>query len=105
MRRINSIQDRLYFLVYRLTELLGRKLHAGLNHGGILLGCEVGIFIFIIQNPALALGYDLVAEFLCGQFVSPFSKRAFSKLLDVSFMHQGYSPAAILQRELDRHSH
>ena len=105
MSGINRVNNRLHFFVNRLTEIFRSKFHARLNQCRVRLDGKVGIFVFVIQNPALALGHDLIAEFFGGQLISPLAKRSLGKLLDISLVYQGHTLAPALQGKLDRHAH
>ena len=59
----------------------------------------------VVDDPALALGDDLVAELLRGQLVSPLAECAFGELLDVALVHEGHRLAIVGQRVLDGHAH
>ena len=71
---------------------------------GILRDGQIRILVFVVENPALALGDDLVAEFFGGEFVSPLAERAFGELLDVAFVHERDGLASVLERVLDGHA-
>src|ERR1700687_1674815 len=105
MRGINRFQNVLDFLVDRLPEVFRGKLHARFDERSILLNRNVGVFILVAQNPALALGHHLVAKLLGRQLVNPLAERSLGKFLDISLVHQGHTLAAARQGELDRHPH
>src|SRR5215472_3342519 len=104
MRGIDRIQHVFHFFLYRLTERRRSELHPGFDHLGILRNAEVGIFIFIIDDPALAFGHNLVAEFFGRDLVSPLAEGAFSEFLNVALVYQGDGLAAGLERVLNRHA-
>ena len=64
-----------------------------------------GILVFVAEDPALAFGDDLVAEFLDGDFVSPLAEGALGEFLDVALVHQRDALEAIGNRVLDGHAH
>ena len=66
---------------------------------------KIRILIFVVDDPALALGDHLVAKFFRGQFVSPLAECAFGKFLDVALVHQGHALAAGFERMTNRHAH
>ena len=45
-----------HFFVESLPEVIGRKFQAGFNQVGILLDGQAGIFVLVVDDPALALG-------------------------------------------------
>ena len=81
-----AVDHALHFLVESIAEILRRKLHARLNHLGIVFDGKAGIAVEVVDDPALAFGDDLVAEFLRRQLVSPLAECAFSELLDVALV-------------------
>src|ERR1041385_1893114 len=105
MRLADGVEHLLHFRLNFLPEANGRKLHSRLDHRGVLLHAKVGILVFVVQDPALAFGYDLVAELIASHFIAPFAKSAFSKFLDVALMHQSHRAAFVVHRVLDRHAH
>ena len=105
MRGINTVEDLLHFFFHRLPERRRSELHAGLNHLRILRHGQIGILIFVIDDPTFALSDNLVAEFLGGNVVSPLAEGALGKLLDVALVHQRDRFAAGLESMLDRHAH
>ena len=102
---IDRVHDVFDFLVDGLPEVFRGKFHAGLDQRGILFDRKVLVFVFVVQDPALALGHHLVAKFFCGQFISPLAECAFGKFLDVSLVHQGHALAPTLEGKLDGHAH
>ena len=64
-------------------------LQARLDHRGVLLDGELRIAVAIVDDPALALGDDFIAEFVPRQFVAPVAERAFGELHDVALVHRG----------------
>src|SRR5438270_5258544 len=101
---VDGIEDIFHFLVNRIAEFRRAELQARLDQVCILLDCNIGILVLVVENPALALGNDLVAKFLRGQFVAPLAKSALGELLDVALVNQGYTLAAVLERELNGHA-
>ena len=63
------------------------------------------IFVAVAEDPALALGDDLVAEFFHRQFVAPVAERALGKLLDVALVHDGHDALLVIERVLNRAAH
>jgi len=55
----------------RPGEFGWREFHAGLDEFSILRDGEIGILVFVVDDPALALGDDFVAELGGGEIVSP----------------------------------
>ncbi len=53
----------------------------------ILFYREPGMAVEIVDDPALALGHDLVAKFLRRQFIAPLAEGAFRELLDIALVH------------------
>ncbi len=88
----------------RLAELRRRELQARLDHLGVFFDGKPGIPVEIVDDPALALGDDLVAELLRRQFVSPLAECAFGELLDVALVNDRHGLAIVLQGVLDRHA-
>ena len=88
------VEDFFHFLLDSLAKCRWSELHAGLDQFGVLRDGEIWILVFVVEDPALALGDDLVAKFFGGEFVSPLAEGAFGKLLNVSFVNQGDAFAA-----------
>src|SRR3984885_11603205 len=104
VRGVNAIEDFTHFLLDSLAKRRRSEFHARLNQFRILSHRQVRMLVFVVENPALALGHNLVAKFFGGQLVSPFAERALGKLLDVSLMHQGHALAIGRKRVLNRHA-
>jgi hypothetical protein len=79
------------------------KLKAGLDEVRVLFNREIRILVFIVDDPALTLGHDLVAEFLRSEFVSPLAERAFGELLDVAFVDERDRFVLMFESVLDGH--
>src|SRR5208282_3678143 len=85
---VDGVEAGFYFFVDALTEIVGRELQAGFDQIRILFDGQVGILVFVVDDPAFTLGDYFVAE-LCGrQIVSPLAERAFGELLDVAFVDE-----------------
>ena len=105
MGGVDGIETVFYFFVDSLAEVLRRELHAGLDELGVLLDGEIRIPVFVVDDPALAFGNHLVAEFFGGEFVSPFAEGAFGEFLDIAFVDEGDGLAFVFERVLDGHAH
>src|ERR1019366_7262667 len=105
VRGVDGIETVFYFFVDGRAEIVGRELEAGLDEVRILLDGETGILVFVVEDPALALGDDLGPKFLGGDFVSPLSERAFGELLDVAFVDESDRLVLVFESVLDRHAH
>ena len=73
-----------------------------LDHFSDLLVGEFLVLVFVIENPAFALGDNLLAEFGDCKVVSPIAERAFREFLDVAFVDEGDDRAMIFNGVLDR---
>src|ERR1017187_1684074 len=104
MRRINRVEHLLHFFFDCLAEGGRSKLHPRFDRFGILRDRQARIVVFVTDNPALAFGDDLVAEFFGGDFVSPLAECTLSKLLDVALVHQRDAFEAVRDRVLDGHA-
>src|SRR5437870_1185692 len=102
---VDLVQHILDFFIDGFLELFGRKFQPRLDHVGILFDCEIGILIFVIQNPALALGDNLVAELLSREVITPLAEGALGELLDIALVHQRDTLLASLKSGLDSHAH
>eukprot|EP00050_Salpingoeca_kvevrii_P006099 m.287411 g.287411 ORF g.287411 m.287411 type:complete len:424 (+) comp11770_c0_seq1:400-1671(+) len=82
--------------------LLGIRHHvvAGLDGLGVLDGIG-GAAVVVVENPALALGDDLVAELTGGDAVAPVLEAALGKLHDVALVDESDAAAALLEGVLD----
>jgi hypothetical protein len=65
------------------------------------LDCDSGLGVDVAEDPAFALGDDVLAELLDGDFITPLAECALSELLDVALVDQGDGLAAHFQRALD----
>src|SRR5215469_3726244 len=63
------------------------------------------VFVFVVEDPALALGDDLLAELFGRKLISPLAERAFGELLNVTFVDQCDRLKTIVERMLDRHAY
>ena len=88
MRGVDRIETIFYFFVESLPEIFGGKFEAGFDQARVFLNRKIGILILVVEYPALAFGDDLVAEFVSGEFVSPFAECAFGEFLDVAFVDE-----------------
>src|SRR5712691_7667790 len=88
MAGVERLEHLLDLGLHFLLELLVGLLQARLDHRGVLLDADVGVAVAVGQDPALALGDNVRAEFIFGQFVAPVAERALGKFLDVAFVHQ-----------------
>ncbi len=86
-------------------NLFGGLFEPGLDHRGDLLDGKILILVFVVENPALALGDDLLAKFLGRQFVAPVAEGAFGELLNVAFVHERDDRALVFDGVLDRPAH
>ena len=105
MRGVDGIETVFYFLIEVVAEIVGRELEAGLDEVRILLDGETGILVLVVNDPALALGDDMSAEFFGGEFISPLAERAFGELLDVAFVDERNRFVFIVESMLDGHAH
>ena len=87
------------------AEFVGAELDARLDQGGVLFHGEVRVGFEVAEDPAFALGDDLVAELLRRDFVAPLAEGALGELLDVALVHQGHGLAAVLERVRDGVAH
>ena len=87
------------------AEFGRRILESRLNQRRIFFGRKIRVLVFIIDDPAFAFGYNLVAEFFGGNFVSPLAECTFGELLDVAFVDQGYRLEFEIERMLNRHAY
>src|SRR5579884_804404 len=62
-------------------------------------------FVLIVQNPAFALGDYMVTELVARHFIAPLTKCAFSKFLNIAFMHQRHRAPLVLDGMLNGHAH
>ncbi len=85
---VDGVEAIFHFFVEGLAEIIGREFQARFDLVGILLDGEIRILVFVVDDPALTLGDDLVAELLGGDFVSPLAECAFGEFLDVAFVDQ-----------------
>jgi hypothetical protein len=92
------------FFFDSLPERWRSEFHAGLDGVRVLRDGHVRIFVFVVDDPTLAFGHDLVAEFFSGNLVSPFAEGAFGEFLDVAFVHQRHALASGLERMLNGHA-
>src|SRR5262249_32655466 len=104
MAAINLIQHILHFLAYRLAKLRWSKLHTRFDQRRILFHRDIGITVFVVEDPAFTLGDNLFPKFFRRKFVSPLAKRALRKLLNISFMNERYRLTSAGQGKLNRHA-
>src|ERR1017187_9256043 len=102
---VDAVEHNLHLFVERVAEVLLRKLQTGLHHLGVVLDGQSRILVEVADDPALALGDDLVAKLLGSQLVAPLAERAFGELLDVALVHEGHRLEMMGQRVLDGHAH
>ena len=104
MRGIDPIEYHTDFIGNGRAEFGRRELQAGFDQRCILLGREIRVLVFVVDDPALAFGDHLIAKFLNRKFISPLTKRAFCELLNISFVNQGDRFEPVFESVLDRHS-
>src|SRR5258708_23105121 len=85
---VNRIQALLDFTVKLFLEALRRKLKTRLDHCCVLFDGESGVLVNVIENPALALCDNVIAELIAGNLVSPLAESAFGKFLNVALVHK-----------------
>ena len=88
-----------------LAEFSRSQLQTWFDKGGNLLRDEGCIAIVMLEDPAFALGHDLLAEFVTGNLVTPVPERPLGKFLDVALMHDGDRAAIVFQRIADSGAH
>ena len=101
MRRANRCDHALDFILHGLAKRFRRLLESRFDHRRVLFRGQRGIFVQIIQNPAFALRHGLGAKFLARQIVTPVTKSAFGKLLNVSLVYQCHARTLIRQRKVN----
>src|SRR5437868_11876423 len=101
----DRVEHRLDFTFDRTPKVIRREFHSGLNKACVFLDRDAGVAVFISQNPALALGDDMVAKFVLCEFIAPFTKCALGEFLDISFMHERYSLSPIIECKLNRQAY
>ena len=85
---IDLVEHRSHFFCDRFAKLRRRVFQSGFDQRGILFDAQIRVLVFVVDDPTLALGDDLVAELFRRKFVSPLAKCAFGELLNVAFVHQ-----------------
>ena len=98
---VNGVEDAFHFFFNGLPKSRRRKFHSGLDENGIVCHREVGVLVFVVEDPALTLGNDLSAKLLRGHFIPPGTERAFCKFLNIAFMNQRYRLQLVLQSMLN----
>ena len=63
------------------------------------------VLLLVAEDPALALGHDLVAELARGQGVAPVAEGALRELHDVALVHEGQALALELERVAQGRAH
>jgi hypothetical protein len=85
-----------------LGLLVGRHgVVAGVDGAGVVFAGEVGVGVFVAQDPGFALGDDFVAEFTRGEGVAPVFEGAFGELHDVALVDKGEALAFFAQGVFD----
>ena len=105
MRGVDPIENQPDFIGNGRSEFGRRELQAGLDQRRILLGRQIRVLLFVVDDPALAFGNHLIAKFLNSKFISPLTKRAFCELLNIPLMDECDCLQPIVECVLDRHSH
>jgi len=105
VRCVDGVEAVFYFFVDRLPEVFLSKLESGFDEVGVLLDGEIGIFVFVVQDPALALRDNLAAELLGRKLVAPLAERAFRELLDVALVNARDGLVFVFEGVLDCHAH
>ncbi len=84
--------------------LLGRRHHieAGVNRFGVIFHRQFRLCFLVAQDPGLALGDDLSAEFALGEGITPILESTFGELHDIALMDEVHALALVFQRPLDR---
>src|SRR6185312_227608 len=59
---VKTIEDVLHLGMYTLSEFFKCELQAGFDLLRILLNRDLRVFIFVVENPALAFGDDAIAK-------------------------------------------
>src|SRR5215469_17133621 len=104
VRSVDAVNDAGHFDIERVAKVLRRELKTRFNQLGVLFDSEAGILVFVVDDPALALGDHLIPKFLRGQLVSPLAEGTLSELLDIALMNNRYRFAMVLERIVDRHA-
>src|ERR1700674_1041456 len=105
VRGIDGIDAVFYLFVEVAAETVRGELEAALDEVRVLLDSESGILVLVVNDPALALGDDMSAEFFRGEFVSPLAERTFGELLDVAFVYERDRLVLVVESMLDGHAH
>lgn len=77
----------------------------GLDEFCVLSDGEIRTLVFIVNDPALTLGNDFVAKFLCGEFISPLAECTLGEFLNVAFVNEGDGFSFVIESMLNGHAH
>src|SRR5690606_19539352 len=71
----------------------------------VLLDRQVRVLVLVVEDPALALGDDVVAELLARHVIAPVAERALGELHDVALVDERHALAPVLERVADARGH
>jgi hypothetical protein len=97
MRRPNGRHYRRNFVSDACLLAVGHHVVSGLDGTRILLDAQLAVAIEVAQDPALALGNDLVTELRSGDIVAPVTEGTLGELHNVALVHQRDAGSLLLQ--------
>ena len=86
MGLVNVLEALLHFLIDLLFERFRSHFKSRFDLCGIRLDGQRSVPVLIVEDPALPLGNDRLAEFLFGQGVAPVAESALGKFHDVALV-------------------